>query len=246
MVRPDVIAVALSMPGLLDSRTGFIHAVTLLPFLVGHTITTELQARIKLPVTLENDAKCATLGEMWKGSLQQVNNGLLVALGSGIGATIIIDGKIYRSTHYKAGEIGSILLPLDNTYQEMTNFGRYNNANALIKRISDATRCVAKGDAVFKEIEKNKEAKEILTLYCRQIATTLYNLDYILDLDVISIGGGISEQEILIATLQEQFKQLRNQYQEEQHTPLLVSSHLHNEANLLGALYHHLQEEKND
>lgn len=233
--------VALSMPGLIDSKTGYVHAVTLLPFLVGHTITKELEKRVKVPVTLENDATCATLGEIWKGSLQRINSGLLVVLGSGIGATIIVDGKIYKSKHYKAGEIGSMLVPMDNTYQKMTNFGKKNSANALIQMISKETGCSNNGEIVFEEIKKNPVAKELFTLYCHQVAMMLYNLDYVLDLDVISIGGGISEQEILIATIQEQFLQLRTLYQEDNHTPIIVSSDLHNEANLVGALFHHLE-----
>lgn len=69
----------------------------------------------------------------------------------------------------------------------------------------------------------------------------IYNLDYILDLDVVCIGGGISQQSILIETIQEEFILLRNQYKEDQHAPTIVSCLYHNKANLLGALYHLLQ-----
>ena len=236
----EVSGVAISMPGLLDSSTGYVHAITLLPFLAGHNLKEELQQYIGLPVSIENDAKCATLGEMWKGSMQEVNNGLMMVLGSGIGGTIIINGKIYKSLHHKAGEIGSILMPEDRQYTMMTNFGRHNNANALIRAVSQKIGCKEDGDIIFKEIETNSQAKEIFSIYCRQIAFMIYNLDYILDLDLISIGGGISEQQILITTLQQEFENLRTQYQEDNHSPIIVASHLHNEANLLGALYHHL------
>lgn len=242
LVIKEVKGIAISMPGLLDSSTGKVHAITLLPFLVGHNIKEELQKRIGVPVSVENDAKCATLGEMWKGSMQKVNNGLMIVLGSGIGATIVINGKIYKSVHHKAGEIGSILMPEDLEYKTMTNFGRHNNANALIHTISKEIGCKEEGNIVFNEILVNSKAKEIFRLYCRQIAFMIYNLDYILDLDTVSIGGGISEQPLLITTLQEEFEKLRTQYQEDIHCPCIVSSCLHNEANLLGALYHHLHE----
>ena len=97
--------VALSMPGLIDSFTGTIHAISLLPFLKKTQVKDELEALFDLPVSLENDAKCATLGEMWKGHLQNIQNGLFIVLGSGIGGTIIIDGHIINGPKHKAGEI---------------------------------------------------------------------------------------------------------------------------------------------
>jgi len=90
-------------------------------------------------------------------------------------------------------------------------------------------------------IKKDKNAKEIFKTYCRQIAFMIYNLDYILDLDVVCLGGGISEQNILIETIQEEFISLRTQYKEDCHEPIITACKHHNEANLLGALYHHLQ-----
>ena len=206
----NVDAIALSMPGLIDSQKGIIHAITLLPFLKGHHIKEELEEKTNLPVSIENDAKCATLGEMWKGSFKNIQNGLFIVLGSGIGGTIIINGKILTSSRYKAGEIGSILMPLDFNYEHMTNFGANNNANQLIHQISQQTHCLEDGYTVF-------------------------------DLDVVCIGGGISEQNVLIKTIQKEFSLLRSKYKEDSHEPIITLCQHHNEANLLGALYHHIQ-----
>lgn len=237
----NVNAIAISMPGLIDNQTGMIHNITLLPFLNKHNIKEELEQRTKLKVSVENDDKCATLGEMWKGNLKNIQNGLFIILGSGIGGTIIFNGKILTSPHHKVGEIGSILMPLDTNYQQMTNFGANNNANQLIHQISQQTHCLKDGYTTFEMIKKDKNAKEIFKTYCRQIAFMIYNLDYILDLDVVCLGGGISEQNILIETIQEEFISLRTQYKEDCHEPIITACKHHNEANLLGALYHHLQ-----
>jgi len=233
--------IAISMPGLVDHTTGDIHNITNLPFLNGRNIIKDLQKNYTFSITVENDAKCAALGEMWKGSLQNVQNGLMIVFGTGIGGTIIINGQLMESPHNKAGEIGSILMPLDNDYQNMTNFGSNNNANKLIQNISKQCHCENDGLIVFQEIKKQSEAFQIFEKYCRQIAFMIYNLDYILDLDCVCIGGGISEQDILIQTIQEQFQQLRNQYKEDEHQPCIKACQFNNEANLLGALYHHIQ-----
>lgn len=230
-------AIAVSMPGLLDSDSGYVHAITLLPFLANRNVKKDLEELFQLPVTIENDAKCAAMGEMWKGSLKNVCNGLFIIFGSGIGGTIILDGKIIKTTHHKAGEIGSILMPLDDNYQHMTNFGANNNANKLIHTISQKINCTQDGQTVFKQID-SPEAKEVLSLFCRQIAFMIYNLDYVLDLDVICIGGGISEQTAFIDTINDEFIKLRNQYKEDNHQPIITSCTHHNNTNLLGALYH--------
>ena len=241
LITNETQGIAISMPGLINSQTGDIEAITLLPFIQGRNIINELFQKTKLPVSVENDAKCAALGEIWKGSLQNVNNGLMIVFGSGIGGTLILDGHIINSPRHKAGEIGSILMPLDMHYERMTNFGHEYNANQLIHAMSQEIGCQEDGYIVFQEIQKNPKAYHIFQNYCRKIAFLIYNLDYVLDLDVVSIGGGINEQDIFITTLQQQFQELRNQYQEDSHQPIIKAAHYKNDANLLGALYHHLQ-----
>ncbi|MEE0966463.1 MAG: ROK family protein [Bacilli bacterium] len=241
LVNQNTDGIAISMPGLLDSKTGIVHAITLLPFLKGHNLIKELHEKTNLPISIENDAKCAALGEMWQGNLQHMTNGLFMVLGSGIGGTLIINGDIVKSPRFKAGEIGSILMPLDKEYSQMTNFGANNNANILIKKISQEIDCKEDGITVFEQIQNNPQAKTIFSKYCRQIAFMIYNLDYILDLDVVVIGGGISEQSILIETIKEEYKILREKYEEDTHPTMITNCRHHNEANLLGALYHHLK-----
>lgn len=128
-------------------------------------------------------------------------------------------------------------MPLDDNYQHMTNFGANNNANKLIHTISQKINCAQDGQTVFKQID-SPEAKEVLSLFCRQIAFMIYNLDYVLDLDIVCIGGGISEQTAFIDTINDEFIKLRNQYKEDNHQPIITSCTHHNNANLLGALYH--------
>lgn len=233
LVHQDVEKLSISMPGLIEN--GYIHAISLLPFLKGHHVQNELSQLLKLPVIVENDAKCATLGEMWQGSLKGVYNGMMIVLGSGIGGTLIIDGQIIDSPRHKAGEIGSILMPKDMDYQDMTNFGRHNNANKLISKVSQEAYIENNGEAVFDYL--NNHQSDVFDKYCRQIAFMIYNLDYILDLDIVSIGGGISEQPVFIENINKQYQWLRNDYEEDDHQCHIVSCQHGNHANILGALY---------
>lgn len=240
LLAKDVEGIAISMPGLIDSEKGIVHDITLLPFLAHHNIKEDLEKRIHIPVTIENDAKCSALGELWKGHLKNVHNGLFLVFGSGIGGAIIIDGKMISSPRFKVGEVGSILMPKDLNYNEMTNFGAHNNANQLIKNLSKVLSCKEDGYIVFEQITQNEQAIDILNQFCKEIAFIIYNLDYILDLDIVCIGGGISSQSLFIDTINKQYQNLRDTYQEDHHQPVITSCLFHNEANLLGALYHFL------
>lgn len=232
LVHSKVKRVSISMPGLIEN--GYIQAISLLPFLKAHHLQDELSQLFHIPVLIENDAKCATLGEMWQGSLKNVCNGMMIVLGSGIGGTLIINGQIIDSPRHKAGEIGSILMPKDFHYDDMTNFGRHNNANKLIKKVSQEAGIENDGQVVF-EYLKNHQS-DVFDKYCRQIAFMIYNLDYILDLDTVCIGGGISEQDILIENINKQYHWLRENYEEDDHACRIVACQHGNHANILGAL----------
>lgn len=228
----NVEKISISMPGIIEN--GYVHAISLLPFLSGHDVQEELKELLGKVVLVENDARCAALGEMWQGSLKGARNALMMVLGSGIGGTLIINGHIIDSARHKAGEIGSILMPLDENYLKMTNFGRHNNANKLIGKVADQAQIEKEGAAVFAYLRDHDS--EVFEKYCRQIAFMIYNLDYILDLDVVAIGGGISEQKILIEQIDRQYQWLRDHYEEDAHRCLIVACHHGNQANILGAL----------
>lgn len=232
--------IALSCPGVIDSTTGLIRVVTLLPCLNGVNIKEVLEARLHVAVSVENDAKCAALAEIWKGSLQGQQSALMMVLGSGIGGAVIIDGKLYKGERSKAGELGSFICDFDETEMSGVSFGRKNSAVWLNRDIAQALHLESEdGQLVFEYInQRQPEAWRIFENYCRHIAMVIFNVDYVLDLDCIAIGGGISEQPILIETIQTAFKQLRDRYKEDDHDPQIVVCEFKNDANLIGAMAH--------
>lgn len=241
LVTKETIGIALSMPGILDADTGFMYAVTLFPFLNKHNIKVELQAQTHLPVSIQNDAKCAALGEMWKGSLQNMSNAFLMVFGSGIGGTVIMNYDIIDSPRHKAGEVGCLLAPQTLDYREMYNISKSDSGIALIRDMSEAIGCEADGQIVFSYLPQHLEAMAILKAFSRRIAMLIYNLDYLFDLDAVSIGGGISAQPLLITSIQKEFHKLREIHKEDEHEPIIQACTFQNGANLLGALSHHLK-----
>lgn len=68
-----------------------------------------LEARLGLPVFVENEVNLIALGESWRGAGQGIGNLVCLSLGAGIGAGIIVDGRLYRGSHYAAGEVGYLI-----------------------------------------------------------------------------------------------------------------------------------------
>lgn len=236
----DCQGIAISSPGVIDSDTGLIRVVTLLPCLNGVNVKELLQERFHVPVSVENDAKCAALAEIWKGSLKGKATALMMVLGSGIGGAIIIDGKLYKGQRSKAGELGSFICDFDPKEATGVSFGRKNSAVWLNRDIAQALKLNTEdGEEIFKYINaKEPTAWQIFEAYCNNIAMTLFNVDYVLDLDCIAIGGGISAQPILLETIQKAFMDLRNRYKEDDHDPEIVVCAFKNDANLIGAMAH--------
>ena len=241
----DIEGIALSYPGLVSSEEGLAINSSALKALNGRYICKELSELTDVAVSLENDAKCAALAEMWQGSLKDVKDALVMVLGTGIGGAVIIGGEIYKGKHFKAGEFGSFVSDFDDETLDSVSLGATHSAVRLVKRIADALDIENDGEKVFEYIKNKDEiAYPLFKKYCNQLAKVIYNMDYVLDLDRVAIGGGISVQPIVIETLNESFKELRRRYRDDIYDLDIVSCTYHNDANLIGALYNHLKEGK--
>jgi predicted NBD/HSP70 family sugar kinase len=95
----------------------------ILPGWIDRAPAHELQQRIGLPVTLENDANLAALGEMTYGAGKAARNLIYVKASTGIGAGLIFDGRLYRGDTGTAGEIGHIQIGADGTICRCGNRG---------------------------------------------------------------------------------------------------------------------------
>lgn len=240
--------IAISSPGVIDSEAGIIRVVTLLPCLNGVCLKADLKARYHVPVSVENDAKCAALAEIWQGSLKGYDSALMMVLGSGIGGAVVIDGKLYKGNRAKAGEMGSLICDFDENKKTGVSFGRKNSAVWLNKDIAAALNLESvEGELVFTYInQKDPIAWPIFEKYCYGVAMQIFNADYLLDLDCIAIGGGISSQPIVIETIRKAFMDLRQRYKEDDHDPKIVACSFENDANLIGALAHFVNQNSLD
>ncbi|GHJ96629.1 transcriptional regulator [Streptomyces sp. NE5-10] len=108
--RDKVIGVGLGVPGPIDVSSGTLGSTSILPGWGGINPAEELSARLGVPVHVDNDANLGALGELVWGSGRGVKDLAYIKVASGVGAGLVIDGRVYRGPGGTAGEIGHITL----------------------------------------------------------------------------------------------------------------------------------------
>src|SRR6476469_8934608 len=105
----EVSSVGLGAPGLVD-RVGTLRFGPNLPGVIDHDFATQLADGLGLPAVVDNDATCATWGEHERGAARGCNHTLMVTLGTGIGAGIVVKGEVLRGANGFAGEPGHMVV----------------------------------------------------------------------------------------------------------------------------------------
>jgi glucokinase len=98
--------VGVAVPGFIRLKEGIVANSANLPSLEGFPLRDEINQRLGTPVILENDANAAALGEKWLGAGRDVDDLVLLTLGTGIGGGVILNGRIMRGRDGMAGEFG--------------------------------------------------------------------------------------------------------------------------------------------
>ena len=244
-------AVAMSAPGRIDADRGYFFTSGALRYIAPRDMTAVMKERCPVDFCMENDAKAAALAELWKGSMQGIDNGIVMTLGTGIGGAVIINGKLYRGTTFAAGEFSGISTAWNDPYNEKDVWCETESTRGLVSRYAEVRGLSEEevtGRTFFAAVhEKEEEALQVLDEFCTGLATGLYSLQLALDVQKIAIGGGISKRPELIEGVNRKMTEL---FAGQPHTPAsqpeIVSCTFGNDANLIGALYHYLFEFKKD
>jgi glucokinase len=106
--KENLAGVGVGVPGFIRMKEGVIAGWGNRPAFNGYPVRDEIEKRLGAKVILENDANAAALGEKWIGAGRDVDDLVLLALGTGLGGGIIIGGKILHGYLGMAGELGHI------------------------------------------------------------------------------------------------------------------------------------------
>lgn len=233
--------IAISMPGIIDPKKGYTYTGGFLTYNCDKEIVKILEKRCPTRITIENDARCAALAELWKGSLKGCKHAAVIVFGTGVGGSIIIDGKVHRGKNFFAGEF-SYMRNNAGIKNDVNNIWAVNNGSkALIKSFAEKKGLNPEevdGFKIFESINSGDEQSlQILDSFANNIAAQIINIQCIFDPEKISIGGGISEQPIFIEYIN---KNLQEQYNSiDFYMPKIEVEKCTfcNDSNLIGALY---------
>jgi len=244
--RDDISGIAVSAPGRVNVDTGEILLGGAVSYLDGVNIKTYFKKHFALPAAVVNDGKAVGQAELWQGNLQGVNYGAAITLGTGIGGAIVVDGKVIQGSSSLAGEF-SFILPFKGGVKK--NLTRTNSSLRLIRRVAQIIGLKDKtdGHTVFQVINsgENEAVNQIFQDYCRRLAIFISNLQFTLDISHVVIGGGISNNPILIEEINHQYQKIYDAYPAFKNSfkPVTIQPcRFYSKANLLGALYQLLLE----
>lgn len=196
----QVDGIAISMPGKIDVFNGYAHTAGVLTFLEQTNIVDLFHTFTDLPISVENDGKCAALAESWVGALAHTDHGIVLVFGTGVGGGLIINNCLHRGSNGIAGEF-SFIQQTDACYQPSAYFGASGSVLSLVsegERVKGMEKDTLSGELLFQLIEEgDKELQGVLEKYCDTIALHLFNLQYILiPRHLLSGAGSVSKSDL--------------------------------------------------
>ena len=111
-------ATVVGVPGVVHPRTGAIRGAPNLPAIEGDAFTKALTSRLRGTTAFDNDANLALLGELHFGAARGARSAVMFTIGTGVGAGVALDGKLYRGPTGFAGELGYLIIRPDLTLEE--------------------------------------------------------------------------------------------------------------------------------
>lgn len=178
LMNPEVEAIGIGVPSVVDAEKGIIYDVVAIPSWKEVHLKEILEAKYGLPVSVDNDCNCFAIGVAKYGEAKPFKNSVCITLGTGVGAGIIIDHKLYRGSNTGAGEIGSIPY-LDKDYEYYCSSRFFEGKGTTGK---DVTIAAGKGDA---------EALSIMEEFGMHVGKLMQLVLFAYDTDAVVLGGGI-------------------------------------------------------
>jgi glucokinase len=220
-------AIGLGIPGILDIDKGISLLATNLGW-ENIPVTEKIRQYFPdVPVFIDNDVRVATLGEKYFGAGRDVNNLIMLTIGTGIGAGIIIDGKLYYGSTNSAGEIGHTTIFKDGLYCRCGNRGClevYASATGIARRVQNYLKeghFSAMLDMVNNDV--SRITAEIVSKACRRgdplarmimeetaelLGISIANYINIINPEMVIIGGGVAlASDLLLEPLRKVVKE---------------------------------------
>ncbi len=233
--------VGIGLPGFILIDKGIIVGSNNMPEFENYPVRDEIEKRLRAKVILENDANAAALGEKWMGAGREVDDLVLLTLGTGIGGGIIVNGRVLHGHLGMAGELGHLTVVPNGNPCGCGNRGCVEK-HASATAIAAMARLIGLGhdltsEDVFKLAEEgNDRAKTIFRSMGESLGVALANLINIFNFPLYLLSGGpLPAWEHFAPAMLEEVARRSFTYR---HAPTRIEkATLGNEAGLYGAAY---------
>ena len=244
-INYSIEGIAISSPGAVNNKTGIIGGASALSCIHGPNFKEILFNKTNLPVSIENDANCAALAEVFSGKGKNYKDLLFVVCGTGIGGAIVKNGEIHHGKHLLGGEVGYMIMEEeDNKY---LNFSQVASTMSFVRKIRKFYNDDSwDGEKIFKEAEKGNEmCINVIDTFYKNLAKGIFNLQHIYDPEIILLGGAISNRKDFISRINHKLIDIRKNMDIDTLMPNLDTCTHKKDANLIGALANFLYEYEN-
>lgn len=174
--------IGFALAGTLDLKRKKMLRSPNIKYLNNQPIKKLLEKKLKYPIKIENDVNCFLLGESKIGLAKNLKNVFYLAVGSGIGGALMVEGKIILGAHGSAGEVGHMIID-SKEYLDLEELA----SNKFIKR--------RLGMSSFEAIERiklgDKKAIEIFKNLGKNLGIGIANVINIFDPEAIILSGGV-------------------------------------------------------
>lgn len=185
-------AVGVSVPGPVDPTSGTVLMAGNLRGWRNLPLQEQLRERLGVPVVVEHDGACGALGEKWRGAARSLDDFVFLALGTGVGAGVMIRGELYRGANFRAGEVGNFLM--GRSFLGRNRKGRGNLEQLIGSRALREAAFDSAGEPMdaASVITKPSDARvrEIIERTSDYLAITVVGIASLLDPKAIIFGGG--------------------------------------------------------
>ncbi|MGE5584411.1 MAG: ROK family protein [Bacillota bacterium] len=239
-------ALAIGVPGAVDMMTGHVSLAPNLGWMEPYPLRQLLEDALGIPVLVDNDVNMAAIGEQRYGIAKGVKDFVFVAVGTGIGAGIVIDNRVYRGSHWTAGEVGYMVLSEDclgHTYRDHGYLESRASGKGVVQMARDLSIDLQSLDDRARHLHGDLQAERVFHAASRGNATAqkvvdqalsalglgLANIATLLDPQLIVLGGGVLKNAAILKPLDEAVHRLVPTKAD------VVLSRLGTEAQVLGA-----------
>jgi len=194
-------AIGIGFPGFFHGETGILASSPNLPGLIDFPLAELLAQHVSKPVSVQNDALCAAIGEHRFGAGQDQNNLLHITLGTGVGAGLILHRQPYAGEHGMAMEFGHLCVERSSGAHPARlcgcgNYGcleTYASATAVVQHYAEISGSQANAQTIHQSAcDGDETALHVLRQAGSYLGQGIAESIKLLDISTVSISGGLS------------------------------------------------------